>query len=626
MSRIIPNKSLLLLAALTFSVQANAANLYMLPDGSGEQNGKDWDNALSYSANPDSLQNAWDQLTPGDTLFLGGGDYEARSVTLSASGSNQDDTKTLKGVTRDGKRPVFSGSWNKEDKAKGFAMFKIAPKSSWWAIENIEIRNCREGVVTSSPGQVSNGRIIDVDVQGTRDAFVFIGGAYASDPEIGTHNIEIRDCDVQNYTKRGFRFRDGCYDIVVENCTADAGGKEWYVEPFPMGFNVIGGKKGSGVFDHDITFIDCIAKNNWHVTDDSKYWNGDGFCAEGTAYNLTYIRCESYGNTDGGWDDKSLNPLLISCIAKDNKKNFRFWSHQPGAVLWNCLSDAPIKRGGNSNYVGLWTGGKVQIIHSSFLNSKVPMEVNTYKVTPEKKARMLITVKDSIVELPEGKNALPTENFVTSNNFIRPLGSDLKPGEGITGYTKFNEDTAELLAQARSLQPLLKTEANLLEAKRISIYGDKNPTGWYLSGWRDADMRQVRGEGIDHSNALAVTTKGSGGGGATYRTKRLSETVQFVNYEPADWELRMAIRSKSVPLDNLEIQILSMSNEAKFKEIPMPGTLDGTVTDWQEISIPLSSFVANGQPLEDFAGFYIRANGDMATPLYIDNVRLEPAL
>lgn len=58
----------------------------------------------------------------------------------------------------------------------------------------------------------------------------------------------------------------------------------------------------------------------------------------------------------------------------------------------------------------------------------------------------------------------------------------------------------------------------------------------------------------------------------------------------------------------------------------MPGTLDGTVTDWQEISIPLNSFVANGQSLEDFAGFYIRANGDMATPLYIDNVRLEPAL
>ncbi len=624
MSLLLPKKSMLLCAAFLCGLHASAADLYMLPQGAGEQSGTDWANALSYAADADSLQNAWNQLTPGDTLYLGGGEYEARSVTLSADGSTKADTKTLKGVTRDGQRPVFTGTWEKEDKGSGFAMFKIAPKSSWWAIENIEIRKCREGVVTSSPGQVSNGRIIDVDVQETRDAFVFIGGAYSSKPEVGSHNIEIRDCDVLYYTKRGFRFRDGCYDIVVANCTADAGGREWYIEPFPMSFNVIGGKRGSGVFDHDITFIDCVAKNNWHVTKDSSYWNGDGFCAEGTAYNLTYIRCESYGNTDGGWDDKSANPLLISCIAKDNKKNYRFWGYEPGAVLYNCISDAPIKRGGNSNYVGMWTGGKVQVIHSSFINSKIPMEVNTYRVTPEKKARMLITVKDSIVELPEGTNALPTENFVVSNNFIRPLGSDAKPEANVPGYTEFGKGV-DLLARARPLQPLLKTEAKLLEAKRLSIYGDKNPSGWYLSGWNGAEMRQVRGEGIDYSNALAVTTKGSSGGGATYRTKRLSATVQFVNYAPANWELRMSIRTKPLPLKNLEINILAMSKEVKFKELPLPGVLDGSVTDWQEIAIPLKDFVTNDKDLVDFAGFYIRTNGDLPTPLYIDNVRLEPA-
>ncbi len=610
--------------AFFLSLLLRADDLYMLPQGAGDQSGSDWENALSYDQFPDSLEQAWGKLNPGDTLFLGGGDYTAKPVKLSANGTSEKEIKTLKGVTQDGKRPVFTGEWQKEDKGSGFAMFSITPESSWWAIENLEIRNCREAVVTASPGRVSNGRITDVDVQGTRDAFVFLGGAYASKPEVGTHNIEIRDCDVLHYTKRGFRFRDGCYDIQVINCTADSGGKEWYIEPFPMSFNVIGGSKGSGVFDHDITFIDCIARNNYHEKDGDSYWNGDGFCAESTAYNLTYIRCESYGNTDGGWDDKSPNPLLISCIAKDNKKNYRFWNQEPGALLWNCISEAPIKRGGNSNSVGLWTGGRVRVIHSSFLTSKTPMEVNTYKVTPEKKAIMNITVKDSIVELPEGVTALPEDNFTVENNWIRALASDAEPEGDIPGYTAFPKDR-DLLAEIRPMQPLIETKAQFLDAKTLWLYRDKSPSGWYTSGWKGVGMTKKSGQGIDGGTALAMVSKGGNGGGANYRTKRQSASIQFINYSKADWELRMSIRTGDQALPKMEINIIPFSDSPKTVEVALPGDLDGSESGWQEISIPLKDFLSGGDELTDFAGFYIRANGAMPTPLYIENVRLEPA-
>ncbi|MDF3127935.1 hypothetical protein P0Y35_01870 [Kiritimatiellaeota bacterium B1221] len=619
-----PRLCILGCAVLFFSFFLQAEDLYMLPQGAGDQSGSDWENALSYESTPESLQQAWDRLSGGETLFLGGGDYEARGVKLSADGTKESEIKTLKGVTRDGKRPVFTGKWQKEDKGSGFAMFSITSGSTWWAIENIEVRNCREAVVTASPGRVSNGRIVNVDVTGTRDAFVFLGGAYASQPEIGTHNIEIRDCDVLHYTKRGFRFRDGCYDIDVINCTADAGGKEWYIEPFPMSFNVIGGSKGSGVFDHDITFIDCVARNNYHEKEGNSYWNADGFCAEGTAYNLTYIRCESYGNTDGGWDDKSPNPLLISCIAKDNKKNYRFWSHEPGALLWNCVSEAPVKRGGNSNSVGLWTGGKVRVIHSSFLTSKVPMEVNTYKVTPEKKAIMNITVKDSIVELPEGVMALPEANFTVENNFIRAMGSDVKPEGDVPGYTEFPKDR-DLLAEIRPMQPLFETKAQFLDAKTIWLFRDKSPSGWYTSGWKGLNMTKKAGKGIEGGVALTVMPKGGNGGGASYRTKRQSASVQFVNYSKADWELRMDIRTEDQGYPKMEINMITMSGKPKSEEIALPGKLDGSETGWQEIAIPLKDFVSGGAEINDFAGFYIRANGSMSTPLYIENVRLEPS-
>lgn len=615
----LPKKRLLLSAALLIGLHASAADLYMLPQGAGEKNGQNWENALSYAAAENSLEQAWQQLQPGDTLFLGGGEYEARGMQLSASASAANPI-TLKGVNRNGKRPVFTGDWEKEDKASGFTLIQLASESKGWVFENFEVHKVRSVFETRTPGRVSEGKIVDVDVQETRDAFVFRGGAMAAKPEIGSHDIVIRDCDVKYYTKRGFRFRDGCYDIQVINCTADAGGKEWYVEAFPMSFNVIGGAKGTNVYDHDITFIDCVASNNWHINGDS-YWNGDGFCAEGTAYNLTYIRCEAYGNTDGGWDDKSANPLLIGCIAKDNKKNYRFWSGTPGALLWNSVSGDPVKRGGNSDYVGLWTKGKIRIHNSSFVDSSKPLALNDWKVTPEQMANMNISVKNSLVELPEGKT-LPAPNYTVSDTVIRPLNGEGLTADGV-GYQKDMRDAQVLLAEVRPYQPRIEKEGRLLETKPLNVFSEKNPSGWYLSDWNNAKMKLAKGKGINGSNALEVSTNGSKGGGATYRTKRDSATIKFANFQKANWALKMSIRTGNANLTGLELRALTMAEAPKTKEIPLPGTLNGSNTDWQEISIPLTELKVSEEEFANFAGFYIRANGSMAGPLYIDNVRLE---
>ena len=85
----------------------------------------------------------------------------------------------------------------------------------------------------------------------------------------------------------------------------------------------------------------------------------------------------------------------------------------------------------------------------------------------------------------------------------------------------------------------------------------------------------------------------------------------------------MSIRTGNANLTGLELRALTMAEAPKTKEIPLPGTLNGSNTDWQEISIPLTELKVSEEEFANLAGFYIRANGSMAGPLYIDNVRLE---
>ncbi|GAA0474355.1 hypothetical protein GCM10009096_14810 [Parasphingorhabdus litoris] len=76
----------------------------------------------------------------------------------------------------------------------------------------------------------------------------------------------------------------------------------------------------------------------------SDYWNGDGFSDERSNRNIRYLSCVATGSTDGGFDLKSADVRLVNCVAKGNKRNFRFWG--TGEVE-NCRSEDPRSRGGS---------------------------------------------------------------------------------------------------------------------------------------------------------------------------------------------------------------------------------------------------------------------------------------
>ena len=621
---------------------ASAADLYMTPEGAGKKDGSAWSEALAYNAAPTSLQEAWDRLAAGETCHLGIGEYAVQPVTLHADGKDAAGMRSLRGEVRDGKHTVFTGTWGKNDKAKGVTLFTIATGATWWTIADLEVRNCMIVVETQAPGQVAHGRLSNLALEEVRDGFVIDGGATATKPESGSHDIAFSDCSVVHYTKRGFRFRDGCWDITLDRCLADAGGKEWATEAFHMGYAIAGGEAGSGVSDHDFTFTSCIARNNYWDAGEDKYWQGDGFCTERNVYNLTFIGCGAFDNGDGGWDSKAANPLLIGCVALRNKKNFRFWSDDPGVLLVRCVGAYALKRGGNSEATGIWIGGKARATQCSFVGNDVSVAINDFHETSESRARQAVDFQACIitatVEQQQGLLAFPTAKFADSVFW----NSAAQPDEAL-GYTASTEAkalseittqfdsrghgravgyastwrTENLLAAARQRQPLLPTIGKLLPAAPLTVFSGKRPINWYLSGWKNATIDEQPGAGPEGRTVLAISATGEGG--VAYQTKRTG--IVLTDHEPTAWALCFGIKNAA---PGMQIKALSAGNENATRDLPLRA--DAGATGWQEVSMPLNGFLVDpASSFAAFAGFTVRVgHGKTAQPILIDRVRLEP--
>jgi len=462
-------------ALILTAVTVKADDRYITPEGSGAKDGSSWENAFSYTADEGGLQRAWDGLPAGSSLFVGGGDYAAKPFVMTSDGTNEAETRRLVGVEQNNKLPTFTGTWGKYDEDDGFSFITVAKDSSWWVIENLVISKCRDGIVFERRGRISNGIIQNISMTEIRDGIILNGGGEVNNPGIGSHNILIKDFRIENYVKRGVRIRNGCYNITLENCYADAGGKNWATEPFQISFHIEGG--GRGIYDHDITFINCEARNNYDDAGDD-YWNADGFCAENNSYNITYIGCSSFDNTDGGWDDKSKNPLLIGCVAIRNKKNFRFWSTDPGAVLIRSIGAFAYKRGGNAFERGLWTRGITRIYKSSFVWNQYDLHFSDWNLSPGEWERMDIRFTDSIATIPEEQQSTLNKIVIVNSVIWSPAPPEVEapayanpekvrdlfdPGTAFDSITFDREKgyhsswrDEDLLEKGRQLQPLIQ--------------------------------------------------------------------------------------------------------------------------------------------------------------------------
>jgi hypothetical protein len=348
-------------------------DVYVLPEAVGDGSGSDWDNAAA-GMGDGALQAALDRVGPGQTLHIGSGDYRGSpTVTVRGGGNAPEAMVSIVGVDTGEGRPTFYGSWTREDPSTGPVFLRLAEAVGYFRVENLQLRDYKGGILTD--GRNHYLRIDDFDVTASRDAVVLRGGVDPLNTDARTTDVVISDCEWINYTKRGLRMRDGIEGVRVIRCLADAGGREWAVEPFQMGF-ALSGIDVEGVVNRDVTYIDCEARNNYHDNGEN-YWNADGFVAERQNVGVTYINCRAFDNTDGGWDDKSHNPTLINCVAFRNKRNFRVWSVGP-ATLINCIGGYAAMPGGNGTAAGLHAtaGSHVIAINCTFVGNPIGVDAD----------------------------------------------------------------------------------------------------------------------------------------------------------------------------------------------------------------------------------------------------------
>src|SRR5690606_6441947 len=128
-------------------------------------------------------------------------------------------------------------------------------------------------------------------------------------------DILVKDCTVVRYTKKAFRIGDHTSFVMFDTCFADCneGDPTFPSRSIPNGFALDDTDNEPTI--HDITFQDCVAMNNGFTQGSSVYWNGDGFSSERGAYNITFLRCKSYNNMDGGFDNKASYITYQDCVA-----------------------------------------------------------------------------------------------------------------------------------------------------------------------------------------------------------------------------------------------------------------------------------------------------------------------
>lgn len=310
-----------------------SADVYISPTGGGNYSGD--------QSNPKPaglLQNEIVTLQPGNTIYILPGTYSTSSLSIVGSGTAIAPKRIIGIADGSGNLPRFVGTYDVHD-ASGAAFYYVfkfvnygGAETSHWEFKNLRFED--------------HGHVIDMPLNG--DTFTLRRNILFENLEMdniedgirlrNAENVTVRGCSIIRHTKKAFRIGFYTRFITFEDCDTDANGGDnvnFPTRSIPVGFGTDSPGLDRPVI-HNLRFIGCSARNNRFKNQGSNnYWNGDGYSTERGVYNVTYSRCTSIDNHDGGWDDKAVNVIYENCIAIGNKRGFRSWST---ATLINCLS------------------------------------------------------------------------------------------------------------------------------------------------------------------------------------------------------------------------------------------------------------------------------------------------
>jgi hypothetical protein len=158
-------------------------------------------------------------------------------------------------------------------------------------------------------------------------------------PTASLTGFAFRRIAVRGFSRGVLRLRYDSRDGVIEDVVGDS--EQQDKGKFAVGIAFYNKAR-------DITLRRCQMRNALDTT--GKYWNGDGFSTERNNRAIRFVGCAAFGNADGGFDCKGKVELM-NCEASGNLRNYRVW-HE--AILVNCFSEDPVKRGGTGGASHVW--------------------------------------------------------------------------------------------------------------------------------------------------------------------------------------------------------------------------------------------------------------------------------
>lgn len=314
-------------------------SLYISPAGSGDKSGSDINNAASIGL----LNTLIGRAGPGGEVLLlaDQGDYNVTGILGITRGGVEGQPVVVRGIDSGGNAMAahFTGSrpadWQAGD-ASGNELFKLGTGA-----DNLEFRDLRidnVGTAFRVTADLSNLHIEDVDANNVRRFFE----DYSSAP-LGTATISgltIRGVDVQGFSKAAIRLQYDTNNVAITNVTANMAGQTG--DDLPEGVHLDGTV-------HNVTLSQVVMENVQSTA--GAYFNGDGFASERGVYGVRFIDTVARGNSDGGYDLKSNDTVLVRALSEENGRNYRLWGD---ATLIDSVGLNPVLRGGISEQNQLW--------------------------------------------------------------------------------------------------------------------------------------------------------------------------------------------------------------------------------------------------------------------------------
>lgn len=263
-----------------------AAVYYVAPTGSNSNSGaldNPWE-TIAYGA---------DQLQPGDTLIVKGGQYLLQDFgedMITPPLGRPDAWITIKG--EDGNRPAIVGANNL------YAAFELSG-SSYLRLENLEIRS-----------------------DGTNP---FRGGISAWDPAA---HIVLQDLHIHHLDEMGINMKD-VQDLKIANCTIEY-----------CGFGAVGGPGGDQGGWRDVVIENSSISYSGHyyqgTPGPSPYDRPDGFGIEPSQGPVEIRDTIAEHNRGDGLDSKASGTTIRRCVVAHNScDGIKLWSG--GSKVENSL-------------------------------------------------------------------------------------------------------------------------------------------------------------------------------------------------------------------------------------------------------------------------------------------------